>query len=127
MASFSRALPAGERCERPSKAERSTSGVQPGRLAHGPLEKFGIPRALRGFLDGVMTAGSRCRRPTRQLAPRKAKGGARPPLRDPTARQLVHVEPEAGADLVLVEVADLDCELTSGFRLTSDPPMWRKR
>src|SRR4029078_1114582 len=31
-----------------------------------------------------------------------------PPLRNPTTRQLVHVEPEAGADLVLVEVADLD-------------------
>ncbi len=42
MTSFSLALPGFERCDRPTSAEASTSGDQPGRLAQGPEEKQGL-------------------------------------------------------------------------------------
>ena len=88
-------MPAGERCERPSSAERSTSGVQPGRLAHGPQEKLGSAGAALGLSDrahdrgGLFAGGGGVNsRPRKQMG--RPQG---PPLRDPTARQLVHVEP----------------------------------
>ena len=47
---LSRAWPVLERCERPSTASRSTSGVQPGRLAQGPQEKNGRAGNSVGFM-----------------------------------------------------------------------------
>src|SRR4029077_8367509 len=48
MASFSRALPAFDRCERPRTALRRFSGVHPGRLAQGPDENSGRAGRLAG-------------------------------------------------------------------------------
>ena len=41
MASFRRALPSLERCDRPSTAISRFEADQPGRLAQGPEEKYG--------------------------------------------------------------------------------------
>ena len=42
MTSWMRALPALERCDRPTRAPASADGSQPGRLAQGPEEKQGF-------------------------------------------------------------------------------------
>jgi hypothetical protein len=57
MTSFRRALPGLERCERPRIAEERFSGLQPGRLAQGPEEKFGRAGRMAG-LERVVTAMS---------------------------------------------------------------------
>src|SRR6201986_5222882 len=49
IASFSLALPGLERCDRPSSAALSASGVRPGRLAQGPDEKKGRAGRTAGF------------------------------------------------------------------------------
>ena len=49
IASFSRARPSIERCERPDKTPSSAAVVQPGRLAHGPDEKCGRAGFAVGF------------------------------------------------------------------------------
>ena len=60
-----RALPSLPRCERPSNASASTFGDQPGRLVHGPEEKFGLAGRKSGFggvviaLSPILTDGSR--------------------------------------------------------------------
>ena len=50
MTSASRAKPAFERCERPSKALERAAGDQPGRLAHGPDEKQGLAGRRVGLI-----------------------------------------------------------------------------
>src|SRR5512141_825776 len=54
MASFRRALPSLERCERPRTALRRFSGVQPGRLAQGPEENSGRAGRIAGFARVVI-------------------------------------------------------------------------
>ena len=56
MASFSRALPSLERCERPISALSRAWGVHPGRLAQGPEEKFGFAGLIAGFASVVIAA-----------------------------------------------------------------------
>src|SRR5579863_6036265 len=46
------ALPSLPRCDRPSAASASTSGVQPGRLAQGPEQKLAALGRIEG-LDGI--------------------------------------------------------------------------
>src|SRR6185437_15708834 len=62
MASFSRALPSLERCERPRTAFWRFSGAHPGRLAQGPDENSGRAGRMAGFgptrLGGVVIAMS---------------------------------------------------------------------
>ena len=60
-ASFSRALPSGERCERPRRALPSTAGVQPGRLAHGPDENNGLAGRSEGLARGASAGEGRTR------------------------------------------------------------------
>src|SRR3990167_851002 len=57
MASFRRALPSLDRCERPRTAFWRFSGVHPGRLAHGPEENSGRAGRMAGF-GGVVIAMS---------------------------------------------------------------------
>src|SRR4051794_15907941 len=62
MASFRRALPSLERCDRPRTAFWRFSGVQPGRLAQGPEENSGRAGRIAGLvpkrLGGVVIAMS---------------------------------------------------------------------
>src|SRR6185312_10664162 len=53
MAFSIRALAGLARCERPTSAVLSTSTVQPGRLAHGPDEKFGLAGFTAGAVRGI--------------------------------------------------------------------------
>src|SRR6185312_12700854 len=53
MARSIRALAGLARCERPTRAFDSTSTVQPGRLAHGPDEKFGLAGFTAGAVWGI--------------------------------------------------------------------------
>src|SRR5690349_7567706 len=53
-----RALPGLDRCERPTSALASTSTVQPGRLAQGPDEKFGLAGFTAGAVWGVSAISS---------------------------------------------------------------------
>src|SRR5260370_41065787 len=50
ITSFSLALPAFERCERPRQASPSASSDHPGRLAQGPDEKQGLAGRAGGLL-----------------------------------------------------------------------------
>src|SRR5579871_4207287 len=50
ITSFSLALPALERCERPRQAPRSASSDHPGRLAQGPDEKQRLAGRACGFM-----------------------------------------------------------------------------
>src|SRR3954447_3858466 len=49
MASARRALPSAPRCERPSGSVCSKEALQPGGLAHGPEEKYGLAGRVVGF------------------------------------------------------------------------------
>src|SRR5688500_6551711 len=55
-----RDLPSFDRCERPSTSSLSLSGVQPGRLAHGPEEKYGRAGRTAGgvFVNVTLLAES---------------------------------------------------------------------
>src|SRR6266851_2844628 len=55
ITSLSLALPASERCERPSAALARPSNVHPGRLAQGPEEKQGLFGRVAG-LDVIIAA-----------------------------------------------------------------------
>src|SRR5262249_13609601 len=57
IASFRRALPSFDRCERPSESSLRLSGFQPGRLAQGPEEKCARSGRTAGFA-GVVIAMS---------------------------------------------------------------------
>src|SRR5579871_5681099 len=80
IASLSLALPGLERCDRPSNAPFSASGVQPGRLAQGPDEKKGRAGRTAGIFPVMFI-------PFRMIAPRWG-GVARALCRDsPLLRQ----------------------------------------
>src|SRR4029077_16236863 len=55
IASLRRALPALARCERPRQAVCRFCKDQPGRLAHGPEEKWVLAGRLAGFVAEVIS------------------------------------------------------------------------
>src|SRR5690606_25082285 len=65
MACWMRALAGLARCERPVNAPASASSVQPGRLEHGPDEKFGLAGLTAGAVCGVSAIFSGPPRPMR--------------------------------------------------------------
>src|SRR3954471_16989199 len=67
ITSFNLALPAFERCGRPTAASFKAAGVQPGRLAQGPEEKQAFCGRRRGACDewnkrAFLSCCSACRR-----------------------------------------------------------------
>ena len=50
IASWSRAFPSDERCDRPSESRRSRSSAQPGGFGQGPEEKEGLAGRVAGLV-----------------------------------------------------------------------------
>src|SRR5688572_29006852 len=74
ITSASLALPAADRCDRPSTASERISGVHPGRLAQGPAEKYG--RAGRNAGLFIVASLPERRAPVGERGPRSQSHGA---------------------------------------------------